>query len=44
MTCTVAPDNVLALVTEQGAKLRELVNQAEQREAKAAQAVASTHQ
>ena len=44
MTCTVAPDNVLALVTKQGAKLRELVNQAEQREAKAAQAVASTHQ
>ncbi len=40
-TCTVARDNVLALVTEQGAKLGELANQAEQRQAKAAQAVAS---
>ncbi|MCJ1879616.1 hypothetical protein [Pseudomonas nitroreducens] len=39
--CTVARDNVLALVQEQGAKLGELVNQAEQRQAKAAQAVAT---
>ncbi len=38
--CTVVRDNVLALVTEQGAKLGELANQAEQRQAKAAQAVA----
>ncbi|WP_325438182.1 hypothetical protein [Pseudomonas nitroreducens] len=42
--CTVARDNVLALVTEQGAKLGELANQAEQRQAKAAQAVAAAQQ
>nr|WP_231387780.1 hypothetical protein [Pseudomonas nitroreducens] len=42
--CTAARDNVLALVTEQGAKLGELANQAEQRQAKATQAVASAQQ
>lgn len=42
--CTAARDNVLALVTEQGAKLGELANQAEQRQAKAAQAVADAQQ
>ena len=42
--CTVARDNVLALVTEQGVKLGELANQAEQRQAKAAQAVADAQQ
>ncbi|WP_447751833.1 hypothetical protein [Pseudomonas nicosulfuronedens] len=42
--CTMARDSVLALVTEQGAKLGELSNQAQQRQAKAAQAVASTQQ
>lgn len=42
--CTAARDNVLALVTEQGAKLGELANQAEQRQAKAAQAVAAAQQ
>ncbi|WP_347239046.1 hypothetical protein [Pseudomonas nitroreducens] len=35
---------MLALVTEQGAKLGELANQAEQRQAKAAQAVADAQQ
>lgn len=43
-TCTAARDNVLALVTEQGAKLGELANQAELRQAKAAQAVAAAQQ
>ncbi|QIE89440.1 hypothetical protein [Pseudomonas nitroreducens] len=43
-TCTAARENVLALVTEQGAKLGELANQAEQRQAKAAQAVADAQQ
>ena len=42
--CTVGRDNLLALVTEQGAKLGELANQAEQRQAKAAQAVADAKQ
>ncbi|WP_325438066.1 hypothetical protein [Pseudomonas nitroreducens] len=42
--CTVARDNVLALVQEQGVKLGELANQAEQRQAKAAQAVAAAQQ
>lgn len=42
--CTAARDNVLALVAEQGAKLGELANQAEQRQAKAAQAVAAAQQ
>jgi hypothetical protein len=42
--CVAARDNVLALVTEQGVKLGELVNQAEQRQVKAAQAVASAQQ
>jgi len=42
--CTIGRDNVLALVTEQGAKLGELANQAEQRQAKAAQAVAAAQQ
>lgn len=42
--CTAARDNVLALVTEQGAKLGELANQAEQRQAKAVQAVADAQQ
>lgn len=42
--CTASRDNVLALVTEQGAKLGELANQAEQRQAKAAQAVADAQQ
>lgn len=35
---------MLALVTEQGAKLGELSNQAEQRQAKAAQAVSDAQQ
>ncbi|MCE4073556.1 MULTISPECIES: hypothetical protein [Pseudomonas] len=43
-TCVAARDNVLALVTEQGAKLGELANQAEQRQAKAAQSVADAQQ
>ncbi|OBY48672.1 hypothetical protein [Pseudomonas sp. AU12215] len=45
-TCTAARDNVLALalVQEQGAQLGELMNQAEQRQAKAAQAVATAQQ
>lgn len=42
--CTMARDNVLALVEEQSAKLGELANQAEQRQAKAAQAVAVAQQ
>lgn len=42
--CAIARDNVLALVQEQGAKLGELANQAEQRQAKAAQAVAAAQQ
>ncbi|MFV3333673.1 hypothetical protein ACNFIA_22295 [Pseudomonas sp. NY15437] len=42
--CTAARDNMLALVTEQGAKLGELANQAEQRQAKAAQAIAGAQQ
>ncbi|MFR0690251.1 hypothetical protein ACLUTX_12700 [Enterobacterales bacterium AE_CKDN230030158-1A_HGKHYDSX7] len=42
--CTAARDNVLALVQEQGAKLGELVNQAEQRQAKATHAVADAQQ
>ena len=42
--CTVGRDNLLAQVTEQGAKLGELANQAEQRQAKAAQAVADAQQ
>lgn len=43
-SCAIARDNVLALVQEQGAKLGELANQAEQRQAKAAQAVADVQQ
>ncbi|QRY82306.1 hypothetical protein JVX91_00485 [Pseudomonas sp. PDNC002] len=39
-SCAIARDNMLALVQEQGVKLGELANQAEQRQAKAAQAVA----
>lgn len=42
--CTAARDNVLALVQEQSSKLGELANQAEQRQAKAAQAVADAQQ
>lgn len=44
VACNLARDNVLALVTEQGAKLGELANQAEQRQASAAQAVADVQQ
>ncbi|WP_447751597.1 hypothetical protein [Pseudomonas nicosulfuronedens] len=44
VACNLARDNVLALVTEQGAKLGELSNQAQQRQAKAAQAVADAQQ
>ena len=43
-SCAIARDNVLALVQEQGAKLGELANQAEQRQVKAAQAVAAAQQ
>lgn len=43
-SCAIARDNVLALVQEQGAKLGELASQAEQRQAKAAQAVADAQQ
>ncbi|QEY75165.1 hypothetical protein [Pseudomonas denitrificans (nom. rej.)] len=39
--CVAARDNLEELAKEQGAKLGELVNQAEQRQAKAAQAVAA---
>lgn len=42
--CTAARDNVLALAREQSAKLGELANQAEQRQAKAAQAVVAAQQ
>ncbi len=42
--CVAARGNLEALAKEQGAKLGELVNQAEQRQAKAAQAVAAAQQ
>lgn len=42
--CRSARDNLEVLVQEQGAKLGDLVNQAEQRQAKAAQAVAAAQQ
>ena len=42
--CVAARDNLEALAKEQGAKLGELANQAEQRQAKAAQAVAAAQQ
>lgn len=42
--CTTARDNVLALVEEQNVKLGELANQAEQRQAKAALAIAAAQQ
>jgi len=42
--CTVGRDNLEELAKAQGAKLGELANQAEQRQAKAAQAVADAQQ
>ncbi|WP_448681352.1 hypothetical protein [Pseudomonas nicosulfuronedens] len=42
--CKAARDNLEELTKEQGAKLGELANQAEQRQAKAAQAVAAAQQ
>ncbi|HBO6312087.1 hypothetical protein ACM7F8_02545 [Pseudomonas aeruginosa] len=42
--CVAARDNLEELAKEQGAKLGELSNQAEQRQAKAAQAVANAQQ
>lgn len=42
--CVAARDNLEELAKEQGAKLGELANQAEQRQAKAAQAVADAQQ
>ncbi|ELK4757847.1 TPA: hypothetical protein ACU6GO_001067 [Pseudomonas aeruginosa] len=42
--CVTARDNLEELAKEQGAKLGELSNQAEQRQAKAAQAVANAQQ
>lgn len=42
--CVAARGNVEELAKEQGAKLGELANQAEQRQAKAAQAVADAQQ
>ncbi|WP_281688741.1 hypothetical protein [Pseudomonas citronellolis] len=43
-TCRAARGNLEALAQEQGAKLGDLVNQAEQRQARAAQAVAAAQQ
>ena len=42
--CLAARESLQALAEEQGAKLGELVNQAEQRQAKAAQEVANAQQ
>jgi len=43
-TCRAARGNLEALAQDQGAKLGDLVNQAEQHQAKAAQAVAAAQQ